>query len=142
MDQVHGAVDRRRGHWARRHLAGARALGQDGAHRQGATGRGGHRELDGLLTGAWAAVWRLSDGGEEQWRLELITRAKEGTKGLRREGKRCGEVQGWCSPFIGAGGTSGRGCRGGGGNGGVNVFNAIEDGEVKWRVKEGVLMAG
>jgi hypothetical protein len=28
------------------------------------------------------------------------------------------------------------------GNGGVNVFNTIEDGEVKGRVKEGVLMAG
>jgi hypothetical protein len=28
-----------------------------------------------------------------------------------------------------------------GGNSGVNVFNAIEDGEVKGRVKEGVLMA-
>jgi hypothetical protein len=27
-----------------------------------------------------------------------------------------------------------------GGNSGVNVFNAIEDGEVKGRVKEGVLM--
>jgi hypothetical protein len=31
---------------------------------------------------------------------------------------------------------------GGGGNGGINVFNAIEDGEVKGRVKEGVWMAG
>jgi hypothetical protein len=31
---------------------------------------------------------------------------------------------------------------GGGGNSGINVFNAIEDGEVKGRVKEGVLMAG
>jgi hypothetical protein len=30
----------------------------------------------------------------------------------------------------------------GGHNGGVNVFNSIEDGEVKGRVKEGVLMAG
>jgi hypothetical protein len=29
-----------------------------------------------------------------------------------------------------------------GGNGGVNVFNAIEDSEVKGRVKERVLMAG
>jgi hypothetical protein len=29
-----------------------------------------------------------------------------------------------------------------GGNGGVNVFNAIDDGEVKGRVKEGVLMVG
>jgi hypothetical protein len=27
MDQVHGAVDRRRGHWARRHLADARRAG-------------------------------------------------------------------------------------------------------------------
>jgi hypothetical protein len=30
----------------------------------------------------------------------------------------------------------------GGGNSGINVFNAIQDGEVKGRVKEGVLMAG
>jgi hypothetical protein len=29
-----------------------------------------------------------------------------------------------------------------GGNGGINVFNAIEDGEVKGRAQEGVLMAG
>jgi hypothetical protein len=29
-----------------------------------------------------------------------------------------------------------------GGNGGVNVFKAIEDDEVKGRVKEGVMMAG
>jgi hypothetical protein len=28
------------------------------------------------------------------------------------------------------------------GNNGVNVFNAIEDSEVKGRVKEGVLMVG
>jgi hypothetical protein len=27
--------------------------------------------------------------------------------------KRCGELWGWCSPFIGAGGASGRGGRGG-----------------------------
>jgi hypothetical protein len=66
---------------------------------------------------------------------------KEGAKGLRREGKICGEVRGWCSPFIWVRGAPGRGCRRGG-NDGVNVFNAIEDGEVKWRVKEGVLMAG
>jgi hypothetical protein len=78
----------------------------------GATGRGGHGELDGLLTGAWVVVWRLSDGSEE-WRwLELIARAKEGMKGLKREGKRCGEVRGWCSPFIGAGEAPGRGCQG------------------------------
>jgi hypothetical protein len=38
----------------------------------------------GLLTRAWAAVWRSGDGGEEQRWLELITRVKEGTKGLGR----------------------------------------------------------
>jgi hypothetical protein len=36
----------------------------------------------------------------------------------------------------------GRVAGGEGGNGGVNVFNAIQDGEVKGRVKEGVLMVG
>jgi hypothetical protein len=61
-------------------------------------------------------------------------------KGLEREGKSCGEVRGWCSPFIGVEGAPGRG--GLGGNGGVSVFNAIEDGKVKGRVKEGVLMVG
>jgi hypothetical protein len=89
---------------------------------------------------AWVAVWRPSDGGEEWRRLELVAREKEGVKGLEGEGKRCGEVRGWCSPFIWARGAPRRGGRGG--NGGVNVFNAIEDGEVKGRVKEGVLMVG
>jgi hypothetical protein len=89
-------------------LCGARALGLTGARRRGATQQGGHGELDGLLTGARAAVWRPCDGGEERRCLELIARAKEGVKGLKREGKRCGEVRGWCSPFIGVGA-----CRGG-----------------------------
>jgi hypothetical protein len=73
---------------------GARALGLIGARWRGTTGRGGHGELDGLLTGARVAVWRPGNGGEE-WRcLELIARTKEGTKGLRGEGRRCGEVWG------------------------------------------------
>jgi hypothetical protein len=67
---------------------------------------------------------------------------KEGTKGLGREGKMCGEVRGWCSPLIGSGGASGRGGRGAEVMVVLNVFNAIEDGEVKGRVKEGVLMVG
>jgi hypothetical protein len=52
---------------------------------------------------------QLGDGGEERQWLELVARAKEGAKGLGREGKRCGEVRGWCSPFIGAKGALGRG---------------------------------
>jgi hypothetical protein len=68
-------------------MLGARVLGLVGAHRWGATGRGGHGDLDGLLTRARAVVWRLGDGGEE-WRwLELITRAKEGAKGARERGE-------------------------------------------------------
>jgi hypothetical protein len=31
----------------------------------------------------------------------------------KRGWKRCGELWGWCSPFIGAGGVPGRGGRGG-----------------------------
>jgi hypothetical protein len=117
------------GHGSAFPVRGAWAPGLTGARRRGATERGAHGELNGLFTGARAAVWRLGDGGEERWWLELVARVKEGPKGLEREGTRCGEVRGWCSPFIGAGGTPGRGCRWG--NNGVNVFNAFEDGEVK-----------
>jgi hypothetical protein len=41
-----------------RWTAGARA------RRWGATGRGGHEELDGLLTRVRVAAWRPGDGGE------------------------------------------------------------------------------
>jgi hypothetical protein len=40
--------------------------------------------------------------------------------------ERCGELWGWCSPFIVVGGALGRDGRGV--NVGVNGFNAIEDG--------------
>jgi hypothetical protein len=98
VDRVHGAVNRRcarvhGGLWAAWTL-GAAALGLARAHRRGATGIGGHGELDGLLTRGRAVVWRQGDDGEERRRLELVARAKEGAKGLRREGKRCGEVWG------------------------------------------------
>jgi hypothetical protein len=128
-------------------LRGARVLWLAGACRRGATRSGGHAELDGL-TGVRAAALRSSDGSEERRWLQLVARVKEGARGLGREGKRWCEVRGWCSPFIGAGGSTGEGWPGG--NGGVNVFNAMEDGEVKGRVKgrvkegvkEGYLIAG
>jgi hypothetical protein len=46
-DTGHGGALLARGAWA---------LGLTGARRRGATGRGGHGELDGLLTGAQAAM--------------------------------------------------------------------------------------
>jgi hypothetical protein len=82
------------------------------------------RQHHGRVT-AVASAHRKGEGGRE---------------GARERGKRCSDVRGWCSPFIGARGSTREGWLGG--NGGVNVFNAIEDGEVNGRVKEAVLMAG
>jgi hypothetical protein len=59
--------------------------------------------------------------------------------GHGREGKRCGEVWGWCSPFIGVGEHRG------GVVGGVTValMSSMPLKTVRLRgVKEGVLMAG
>jgi hypothetical protein len=50
--------------------------------------------------------------------------ARAGREG-NRSGERCGDAQGGCSPFIGAGGAPGRGGRAV--NNSVNGFNAIED---------------
>jgi hypothetical protein len=75
-----------------------------------------------VLTGAQAVAKRRHTGGSEQWRLELVARAKEGTKELGREGMRCGEGWGSHRPFIGVRGAPRRG-RWGGGNGGINGFN-------------------
>jgi hypothetical protein len=72
----------------------------------GRAGRGGAREV---LTGAQAVAKRRRTEGSEQRRLELIVRAKEGAKELRRAGVRCGEGRGSHHPFIGAEGALGRG---------------------------------
>jgi hypothetical protein len=83
-----------------------------------------------VLTGDGGVATRRRTGGSKRRWLELIARAKEGTKELRREGMRCGEGRGSHRPFIGVGGVPGRVA--GESNGGVNGFNAIEDGgEVK-----------
>jgi hypothetical protein len=79
-------------------LAGARR------RRRGRTSRSsGAREV---LTGDGGVAERWCTGGNERWRLELVARAKEGAKELRREGMRCGESRGSHRPFIGAGGSA------------------------------------
>jgi hypothetical protein len=85
---------------------------------------------------------RRRTGGNERRRLELVARAEESTKKLRREGMRCGEGRGVSSPFYRGRGAPERGGRGGESNGGVNGFNAIEDGGEVKRGLRGVMMAG
>jgi hypothetical protein len=95
-----------------------------------------------VLTGDGGVAERRRTGGNERRCLELVTRAKEGVKELRREGMRCGESRGSHHPFIGAGGSTEEGWPGGG-NGDVSGVNAIEGrGEVKRGIKEGGVMAG
>jgi hypothetical protein len=90
-----------------------------------------------VLTGDRGVATRWRTRGSERRRLELIARAKEGTKELGREGMRCGEIRGSHRPFIGVGGAPERGGPGGS-NGDVNAFNAIEDGgEVNLGMKGG-----
>jgi hypothetical protein len=65
-----------------------------------------------VLTGdGGVATRRRTEGSERRW-LELIARAKEGAKELKREGMRCGEGWGSHRHFIGGRGASGRGGRG------------------------------
>jgi hypothetical protein len=84
-DRGHGGASQRAacGRWSLPVLTG------DGGG--GRAGRGTAREV---LTGAWAVAKRRRNGGSERWQLELVVRAKEGAKELRREGMRCGEGQG------------------------------------------------
>jgi hypothetical protein len=127
-----------RGHGGTLPACGVRALELTDDGGEGRAGRSGAREL---LTsdGRVAERWRTE--GNDRWRLELVARAKEGAKGLGKEGMRCGESRGSHRPFIGAGGAPERGGRGS--NDGVNGVNANEGGgEVKTGIKEGEMMAG
>jgi hypothetical protein len=71
-------------------------------------------------------AWRPGDGGAELEAAALGEREARAWREAKRGWERCGELRGWCSPFIGVGGAPGRGGRGV--NTGVNGFNAIEDG--------------
>jgi hypothetical protein len=75
----------------------------------GRAGRGRAREV---LTGDGGVATRRCTGGSKRRQLEVIARAKEGAKELRREGMRCGEGWGSHRPFIGAGGAPKNGGRG------------------------------
>jgi hypothetical protein len=81
----------------------------DGDTGEGRAGQDGAREV---LTGDGGVAERRCTGGNERQRLELVARAKEGTKELGREGMRCGESRGSHRPFIGAGGAPERGGQG------------------------------
>jgi hypothetical protein len=72
-----------------------------------------HMELSSGLTRARAAVWRSSDGGAEPEAAALGEREARAWREAKRGWERCGELRGWCSPFIGVGGAPGRGGRGG-----------------------------
>jgi hypothetical protein len=82
-----------------------------------------------------------SDGGAELEAAALGEREARAWRDVKRGWERCGELWGWCSPFIGVGGAPGRG--GWGVNAGVNGFIAIEDGVgFKRGIKGGKMKAG
>jgi hypothetical protein len=53
-----------------------------------------------MLTGDGGVAMRRCTGGNERRWLELVVRAEEGVRKLRREGMRCSEGQGVSSPFY------------------------------------------
>jgi hypothetical protein len=57
--------------------------------------------------------WRRGDGGAEPKAAALGERKARAWREAKRGWERCGELRGWCSPFIGVGGAPGRGGRGG-----------------------------
>jgi hypothetical protein len=72
-------------------LTGGGAI-ERGEHGELGSGDGGAKPEAAALGGSEARAWREAKRGWE----------------------RCGDVRGWCSHFIGVGGESGRGGRGGG----------------------------
>jgi hypothetical protein len=72
-----------------------------------------HGELGSGLTGARAVAWRPGDGGAEPEAAALGEREARKWREAKRCWERCGELRGWCSPFIGVGGAPGRGGWGG-----------------------------
>jgi hypothetical protein len=100
-----GGGARRRAYWST-------AFGRSGAPKLtggGATEREEHGELGYGLTGARAAAWRPGDGGAEPEAAALDERETRAWREAKRGWERCGELRGWCSPFIGVEGAPSRG---------------------------------
>jgi hypothetical protein len=107
---------RTEGAGARRHAHWSTASGRSGAPKLtggGATEREEHGQLGSGLTGARAAAWRPGDGGAEPEAAVLGEREAREWREAKRGWERCGQLRGWCSPFIGVGGVPGSGGRGG-----------------------------
>jgi hypothetical protein len=64
------------------------------AHRRGCKRERGAR-------GARAAAWRPGDGGAEPEAAALGGSEARAWREAKRGWERCGELRGWCSPFIG-----------------------------------------
>jgi hypothetical protein len=94
-----------------------------------------------VLTGDGSVAERWRTGGNDRRRLELVARAKEGAKELKKEGMRCGESQGSHRPFIGAG-EHRRGMAGGV-MAALMALTPLKAGaRLRWGIKEGEMMAG
>jgi hypothetical protein len=72
------------------------------------------------------AAWRPGDGGAEPEAAALGGSEARAWREAKRGWERCGEVQGWCSPFYRGPGSAGEGWPGF--NASINGFNAIEEG--------------
>jgi hypothetical protein len=106
--QTEGAGARRRAH---RSIASGRS-GAPKLTGGGAKEREEHGELGSGLTRARTVAWRSGDGGAEPEAAALSESDAQAWREAKRGWERCGEVRGWCSPFIGVGGAPGRGGRG------------------------------
>jgi hypothetical protein len=80
---------------------GLRPLRCSKAHRRGhKREREEHGELGSGLTRAQAATWRPGDGGAEPEATALGGSEARAWREAKRGWEMCGDVRGWCSPFI------------------------------------------
>jgi hypothetical protein len=103
----------------------ARRCGPPKLTSEGLGGRGRQGEANEGHTRALAVAERRCDGDEDQCLVELGVSTEESERELGNEGKGCGLIWGWSSPFIGAGGALGRRLPGG-------LRRRFKGGESRW----------